>query len=403
MRWNGKNIRPIAPSFKVYLNNDRPATNGLKRRTIPVWQSVLSVQPDSSPVPPSSPTPTPSITPSTTPVLVDCTWSGTSTTWENNTNEWNECQPVPVVSQTPTSTQTPTMTVTPTFTPTQTITPTETPTNTPTETPTNTPTPSATPPSPGATEAETYMSAVLAGGGTLDATASGATYQLFADLFNFGLWSKIDAFYPLLGGNSSGGQAVNGKTPGTRNMTWNGGITFSTSGVQGNGTTGFGNTNYTESSLSTLNDMHIGLYCNVNAINTSGTEMGATSVGGDATTLRIRLTGDLLRGQTQNNFNNNSIQVSNTNSTGVFLLQRTASNASEAFRNGSSLGTGSQVSTARVNQPYYVLCQNFAGSGATGFSNRPYQFFTIGKSFTPTEISNYSTAITNFQTTLGRA
>jgi hypothetical protein len=313
-------------------------------------------------------------------------------------NYFTQSGPEPTNTPTASVTRTPTPTRTSTQTPTPTVTPTitETPTSTPT------PTPSSTPPA-GFTEAQTYMSAVIAGGGTLDATASGATYQLFADLFNFGLWSKIDAFYPLLGGNSSGGQAVNGKTPGTRNMTWNGGITFSTSGVQGNGTTGFGNTNYTESSLSTLNDMHIGLYCNVNAINTSGTEMGATSVGGDATTLRIRLTGDLLRGQTQNNFNFNSVSVSNTDSTGVFLLQRTASTASEAFRNGSSLGTGTRVSTALVNQPYYVLCQNFGGSGASGFSNRPYQFFTIGKSFTPTEISNYSTAITNFQTTLGRA
>jgi hypothetical protein len=233
---------------------------------------------------------------------------------------------------------------------------------------------------------------------------SGATYQLFNDLFTYGLWSKIDAFYPLLGGNSSGGQAVNGKTPGTRNMIWNGGITFSTSGVQGNGTTGFGNTQYLETSQSILNNMHIGLYCNVNALKASGTDMGATSTAGDATTLRIRLTGDLLRGQTQNNFNFNSVQVSNTNSTGVFLLQRTLSNASQAFRNGVSLGTGAQNSSALVGgNTYYVLAQNYAGSGALGFIDRPYQFFTMGESFTLTEISNYSTAITNFQTTLGRA
>jgi hypothetical protein len=418
------------------------------------WVANVYKEPQSSPIPPS-PTPTntttPTPTPSSTPVLVDCTWSGTTAEWSYNTNDWSECQPVPVVSQTPTSTQTPTMTVTPTNTPTQTITPTETPTNTPTETPTETPTqtptptptetptntptetptntptitdtptntptetptntptetptqtptPSSTPPSPGATEAETYMSAVLAGGGTLDATASGATYQLFADLFNFGLWSKIDAFYPLLGGNSSGGQAVNGKTPGTRNMTWNGGITFSTSGVLSNGSTGYGNTGYVDATLGTLNSAHLGAYTtsDVNFNTLPGGDIGASDGTRDSY-LSIRNFGSAV-GQLQSS--NSDYAASNSPSNGFNVIVRPSSTQLIVYRNGSSRGTQTINSTARVNtRPFYVMSINNNGLNTTP-TTRQYNFFTIGTSLTPTEVSNFSTAVINFNTTLGRA
>ena len=638
MRWNGKNIRPIAPSFKVYLNNDRPAENSFKRRPIPVWQSVLSVQPDSSPVPQVSPTQTPTMTttptftptPSPTTVVFETEYqailsyattnayteptltdkilqnqlvtdlknagiwskldilyvfkggSGSSDTlrsfskinWKSPSNFYltedgtyssyfqddlgwrgfngtapnefflktgynpstngsgytlNDASltawvsqevdqstaqyigitsstglslrksntvniinstsfyPSPVVntsgiglkgltrsgstqvfvysadtgtvkSQTSTSvpneevlilkqgfgegqdwlgyvaigayltpsemtqlnsmlttymgtvdpfpTNTPTPSVTRTATPTRTQTRTPTPTNTPTLTATPTFTPTASPPPPGFTEAQTYMNAVIAGGGTLDATASGATYQLFSDLFTFGLWNKIDAFYPLLGGNSSGGQAVNGKTPGTRNMTWNGGITFSSSGAQGNGTNGYGNTNYVDGSLGVLNNAHIGVYCNVNA-QANSADMGATDAGGNETYMSIRKltsTTDTMEGNVQSDFNVKSFSKANTDSTGMFILQRTASNALEGFRNGSSLGTATTASSGRVGAgyPYWVLGRNFSGS-LSGPSARPYQFFTMGDSLTPTEVSNYYTAVYNFNNTLSRA
>jgi len=74
---------------------------------------------------------------------LDCTWSGTTSLWDNNINEWQECSrlPEPTPSATPTQTPPP---------PTQTSTPSQTPTNTPTNTQTGTPTPTPTntPPPP---------------------------------------------------------------------------------------------------------------------------------------------------------------------------------------------------------------------------------------------------------------
>lgn len=294
-------------------------------------------------------------------------------------------------------------TVGPIVTNTPTVTPTKTPTATPTSTvtPTMTYTPSATLPSPGQTEAETYMSAVIAGGGTLDATASGATYQLFADLFNYGLWSKIDAFYPLLGGNSSGGQAVNGKSPGTFNMTWNGGITFSTNGVLSNGSTGYGNTGYIDATNGTLNSVHLGLYTTTDVNFGSGAvdgDMGAFD-GTDYTLVNIRTSGSIVGGLQSTA----GYSASNNPSNGFNLFVRPSSTQIIAYRNGSSLGTQTVNSVGRVNtRPHFVMTTNQNGSISTP-TTRQYNFFTIGTSLTPTEVSNYSTAVINFNTTLGRA
>ena len=413
MKWNGRSYRPSNQiSIKKRDFNYEEALRPLGQKMHDTFW-VANVQKDVIPSPPpASPTQTPTNTPtpSVTPVFIDCTWSGTSTTWENNTNEWNDClppPPPPSPSETPTNTPTPS--VTPTFTPTQTITTTQTPTQTITatitETPTQTPTmtPTASPIPPGFVEAQTYMSAVIAGGGTLDATMSGATYQLFNDLFTYGLWSKIDAFYPLLGGNSSGGQAVNGKTPGTRNMVWNGGITFSSNGVLSNGSTGYGNTGYIDATHGTGDSVHLGLYTTSDVNFGSGGVDGdiGASDGTDYTLMNIRTAGSMVAPIQTSQANGYS--ASNAPSSGFNLIVRTSSTSCTGYRNGTSRGTQTSNSIGRVNtRPHYVMSTNQNGFISTP-TTRQYSFFTIGDSLNGTEVSNYSTAVINFQTTLGRA
>jgi len=73
-----------------------------------------SITPTNTPTPSITASPTPSITPSTSPLPIDCVWNLNDELWENNTNDWNECQNV----ITPTPTNTPTNSSTPTPTPT---------------------------------------------------------------------------------------------------------------------------------------------------------------------------------------------------------------------------------------------------------------------------------------------
>lgn len=386
MKWNGRSYRPVAPSFKVYVNNtSRPSSDSTSRpKKLPVWRTVMSVQPQTttpvvspSPTPTSTVTPTPSQTPGVSP-------SPTSSV-------------TPTV--TPTSTTTPTPTVTSTSTPTPTVTPSVTTTVTPTKT--VTPTPSPTP--QGVNEAQTYMTAVINGGGTLNSTMSGATYQLFYDLFNYGLWNKLYAFYPLLGGNSSGGQSVNGKTPGTRNMTWNGGLTFSTNGVVSNGSNGWGNTNCNPINFGGIADFHMSFYSRTDQqVSTAQFDMGVYQDSGSnqRTQLNSRSTSDDTRGvvnsTTQGTF-------SNTNSQGLFTITRRTGPDTEFYKNGTSLGN-SNVATVGIPNGVIGLCSRYLSVSDTISTptTRQYAFVTIGNTLTDSDVSNLYTTIQNFQTTLGR-
>lgn len=162
-------------------------------------------------------------------------------------------------SITPTPSLTPTITVSPTpsITPTATLTPTITATATLTPTPSITP--SSTPAPPFDTDAAIYLNAVIASGGTLDATISAATNTLFTSLKSNGLYSGMTLMYPLLGGNNANAQSINAVSPGTNNITWNGGMTFDVSGATGNGTNGFGDTNWVPTSA-IFNNGSFGVY-----------------------------------------------------------------------------------------------------------------------------------------------
>jgi hypothetical protein len=183
------------------------------------------------------PTPTPSVTPTLTPTV----------------------SITPTI--TPTTTITPTVTVTPTISLTPTITPTRTLTPTPTIslTPTNTPTPSSTPPPSGTTEANAYLTAVVSAGGTgVTSPISAATVTLFTSLVSNGLYSKIIAMYPLLGGNAAGCKfnAVNPlDTNAAYRLTYAGGMTFSSSGQTSNGVNGIGTTYINSTVAPTLRAM----------------------------------------------------------------------------------------------------------------------------------------------------
>jgi hypothetical protein len=198
----------------------------------------------------STQTQTPTQTPTETPTETPTQTPTTTTTLTSTPTQTSSQTPTPTTTTTLTSTPTETQTQTPTQTPTQTTTLTSTPTMTPTQTqtPTNTltPTPSSTPPPSGTTEAQAYLEAVIQAGGTgIDSTVSACTITLFNQLFSNNLWNKIQAFYPMLGSNSNGTK-FNAKNPLDTNaayrLQFNGGWSYSVSGITSNGTNAYADT-----------------------------------------------------------------------------------------------------------------------------------------------------------------
>lgn len=138
-------------------------------------------------------------------------------------------------------------------------------------------------------DAAAYLAAVVAAGGTVTPTIETAVDDLFVGLKADGLYSKLIAFYPIVGGVQAS-HAVEGKSPGgAYDISYNGAWTHSVSGqTPPNG--GYGLTNYIVPSggaAGSTQNLSIGVYANTNTDTYSGFEMdmgvrnGAGSGNGD--------------------------------------------------------------------------------------------------------------------------
>jgi len=396
--------------------NTATQTNTPTPSTTTTLTATPTMTPTNTKTPTQTPTPTKTSTPTVTPTRTQTptpsitasqtmtpTQTKTPTTTPTNTpTTTTTLTATPTQTGSSTPTVTPTQTTTPTITPTQTTTPTNT--TTPTTTSTQTPTPSSTTPASGTTQAQAYLAAVLAAGGSFGSsgsTISAATITLFTSLVSNNLWDKLYAIYPYLGG-TSGGCAINGKTPGTYNIGWNGGMTFDSTGPKGNGTNGYGDTNLNDNTVLSLNDVHLSVYINTNSQD-SGADFGVVS-----NTVASSLQGFIRQPSPDTNLlfgrvhDDTYVSISNTSSTGLYVFTRTASNARAFYKNGSSIGSDTTTSIAKANGNMYLFARNSVGTGANQFNSRQQSFATIGLGLTSGQVSTLSTIINTFQTSISR-
>jgi hypothetical protein len=378
------------------------------------FQTALSRNVYSPPVT-ATPTPTNTETPTQTPTNTE-TPTQTPTNTETPTNTPSET-PTNTPSVTPTETPTNTPSVTPTETPTNT--PTNTPTQTqtgtptpsvtatltpttsvtPTQTQTSTPTPTITPTQPltGQTEANAYLSALVASGGTgVTSTVSAATQTMFSRLFVEGLWGKINVMYPMLGGVANSCR-INARDITTNNITWSGGWTYTASGSTGNGANGFGDT-LLNNNTQLLNDQHLSSYSLTN-IAGGHTDLGMFSAGTPNSACFI--SPRIASNQNQSSCNDTGASTANTDSTGYFIATRTQSDRKRLYRNGTLSADLASNSNYLMNRTYYVGAGRY-NAGAADYSPRTLSFITIGKGLSASEATKLSEIINEFNTTLSR-
>jgi hypothetical protein len=306
--------------------------------------------------------------------------------------------PTPTITATNTPTPSVTATITPSVTPTNTVTPTKTGTPTPTPTPSSSPIPSGT------TEANTYLTSVVVAGGTLDSTISAATRTLFTSLVSNGLYDKLYAFYPHIGGVSAS-HAINAKTPGSNNITFNGGWSFgNTTGSDPNGTNGYGQLGGVRSSVyGTQDSSSMGFYSLTNNFTTDRKDMGSYTSSNGVENLFIVWNSGVQSPYFKVNASTPTIGanlVSDT--TGMFITSRSEATKQFIYRNGSFLLSGTSNSTGTNNIDLFISNQNEDGIPSVQYSTRAHGFTFAGEGFSPSEVSTLSTIINNFQTSLSR-
>ena len=224
-----------------------------------------------------------------------------------------------------------------------------------------------------------------------DPTQQGAINTLVVDLKGYNIWTKFKAIYPVVGGSASS-HAVNLKTPGTYNLSFQVGWTHSATGMLPLNT--FANTNLNDNTILTLNSVHISYYSRTNE-NIAVIEMGTGL--SDGLFIEARTAGISY----YRVHSTTLLQHADSDSRAFYVANRTASNVMNAWKNGVKLATSSGASTTKQNFNIYIGALNNGGT-ASFQTNKQCAFASIGDGLTDTDAANFYTAVQAYQTTLSR-
>lgn len=242
------------------------------------------------------------------------------------------------------------------------------------------------------------VSSSCLGGCTFTQSISDAIDTLVTQLKTSGLWDLMDVIYPFVGGTANT-CALNLKNPSAFAMAWHGGLTFSSSGVTGDGSTGYGDTGFvpTVSGVNfTLNSAAMGVY--IDGTNTPSNMAGAFSIIGSGT--RIYRNAANVLGDVNNNTPITVAYGAPTN--GNYALSRTAANLTTLYVPSGATSTDATAPLTGTAFSLYVLSANFSNS-LDFCSNGTIKFMWAGAGLSGAQIAALETIITTFETALGRA
>ena len=254
------------------------------------------------------------------------------------------------------------------------------------------------------TDAQAFITAAA----ITDATQKSAINKLVVDLKGYGIWSKMKALYPFVGGTSST-HKYNLKDPRDLDiayrLTFNGGWVHSSTGALPNGVNSWADTFFSPSMYSALTNASAGVYLRTNtALNGVDLGQGLASVAREGVHIYPRYTGDAYYSCCLGSNFNTGV---NSDSRGFFHTTRTGT--SQSFRKrgatiiDSSVTNTTTVGTTSLGTIFLGAANEFSnGKNPSIYSNREQALAYIGDYISQTEIDNYYTAVQAFQTTLSR-
>jgi len=225
-----------------------------------------------------------------------------------------------------------------------------------------------------------------------DPTQQSAINQLVVDLKGYSIWTKMKAIYPFCGSTASQ-HKWNLKDPRDLDvafrLVFSGGWTHSSTGALPNGTNAIADTKLNASSNLSQNSTHISFYSRTLSGSNLVPTMASSGYGVTGGT-RLSLN---FAGQTY--FGVNSLYqdgVSNTNTRGFFIANRTASATHSLMIRGTRTDI-SQASDGVVNQTFRI-----GGSPAGHYDNKEAAFASIGDGLTSQNMTDLTTAVQTYQT-----
>lgn len=237
-----------------------------------------------------------------------------------------------------------------------------------------------------------------------------AIYELVRLLKQYGLWSKMKAIYPFVGGTATT-HKWNLKDPQDTDaafrLTFSGGWTHSATGAKPNGTNAYADTYIIPANNFTLGSASAGAYSRTNLSTDSRNEYGVGIAAGNSPhfAMRSRLSGFFYADTWSNN--TGRLQIANTDTLGFSMVSRTASNVYKAFRNGVQFGntntnTEIQANLDALTKSMYVGAFNIIPTGITAYCINEQAFTFFGDGLTDTEAANLYWAVDKYQRLLSR-
>lgn len=233
-----------------------------------------------------------------------------------------------------------------------------------------------------------------------------AINNLVVNLKYSGLWSKMNAVYPFVGGTATT-HKYNLINPADTNaafrLSFSGTITHNANGITPNGTDGYANTNMNAQTQlnggSSQNDAHAFLYLRSTSAR-GGADMGCSNASPTARAFN-------MNSRNASNLGGRACMTADVTTTftttatrGVFGMSRTNSSNYIHFVDKTK-NTVTQASVIAPNLNILLQAQNRDGV-IQNFQNRNVALFTLGAGLTSTEIDNLVDINQTFQTTLGR-
>jgi hypothetical protein len=226
--------------------------------------------------------------------------------------------------------------------------------------------------------------------GTLSLTEKQAVNQLVLDLKANSLWTPMKAIYPMVGA-SAAACAQNLKSA-SFTGSFTSGWTFASTGVKGNGTSAYMDTNFNPNTSSNANSKHMSYYSRDNFNN--------CQIGLFAASIIDQIF--YVAGGYYNVLSTASFTAIITATTkGLAIASRTSAvGGCTTYVNNSNLGNDGRTASANPNGNLWLNARATSASGTA--SANECAFASIGDGLTDTEASNFYTAVQAFQTTLSR-
>ena len=229
-----------------------------------------------------------------------------------------------------------------------------------------------------------------------------AINQLVLNLKGKGLWTKMNAIYPFIGGTAST-HKFNLKNPLDTNaayrIVFNGGWTHSSTGAAANGTNAYADTYFNLQSL-VQNDAHMSLYQTNNYAPPGGAsiDIGAFREGppeGGAF-IATEVVTNLSRGR----MFLNALDYTSSDNRGYYIVKSDATDTKYYINNVNQSTIANSGNFPLESKNIYIGALNTAG--ASYFAAGLYAFASLGSGLTNTQATDLYTVVQTYQTALSR-